>query len=108
MPRPPAAALPLPRMERIELREISLALKEPFRISSGVESHRRILLVRLAGEGVEGWGESVAGEHPNYGPETVDTVWLAIRQWLAPRPPGRRFGAPHQVWPAVGPHVRRH
>ncbi len=108
MPRPPAAALPLPRIETIELREISLALKEPFRISSGVESHRRILLVRLAGEGVEGWGESVAGEHPNYGPETVDTVWLAIRQWLAQRLLGRRFGAPDEVWPALDHNVRGH
>ena len=64
--------------------------------------------MRLAGEGAEGWGESVAGEHPNYGPETVDTVWLAIRQWLAPRLLGRRFGAPDEVWPALDRNVRGH
>ena len=110
MSRPPGAAmaLSLPRIETIELREISLALKEPFRISSGVQSHRRILLVRLAGEGIEGWGESVAGEHPNYSPETVDTVWLAIRQWLAPRLLGRRCGSPAEVWPLLDRNVRGH
>ena len=110
VPRPPGAALalPLPRIETIELREISLALKEPFRISSGVQSHRRILLVRLAGEGIEGWGESAAGEHPNYSPETVDTVWLAIRQWLAPRLLGRRCGSPEEVWPLLDRNVRGH
>jgi O-succinylbenzoate synthase len=98
----------VPRIERIELREISLALREPFRISSGVESRRRILLVRLAGEGVEGWGECVAGEHPNYGPETVDTAWLAICTWLAPRLLGRSFAAPDLVQPALERNIRGH
>jgi o-succinylbenzoate synthase len=102
------SAAPLPRIESIQLREIRLALKEPFRISSGVQSDRRILLVRLAGEGVEGWGESVAGEAPNYGPETVDTAWLAIREWLAPRLLGRRFGGPEEVWPELDHNVRGH
>ncbi len=107
-----AAASPLllavPRIETIELREISLALREPFRISSGIEAQRRILLVRLGGEGVEGWSECVAGEYPNYGPETVDTAWLAIRAWLAPRLLGRRFGGPHEVQPALERNIRGH
>ena len=37
-------------LERITMREIHLALKEPFRISSGVESTRRILLLELVDE----------------------------------------------------------
>jgi len=112
---PPAAArtsptspTPLPRIETIALREIRLALKEPFRISSGVQSHRRIVLVRLAGEGVEAWGECVAGEHPNYSPENADTAWLAIREWLAPRLLGKRFGSPEEVWPVLDRNVRGH
>ncbi|HEY6323165.1 MAG TPA: hypothetical protein VJA16_16595, partial [Thermoanaerobaculia bacterium] len=79
-PEPPFPA-PVPRIEAITVREVRLALKEPFRISSGVQSHRRIVLVRLAGEGAEAWGECVAGEHPNYSPENADTAWLAIREW---------------------------
>jgi O-succinylbenzoate synthase len=111
-PSPAPAARPtllaVPRIEAIELREISLALREPFRISSGIESQRRILLVRLAGEGAEGWGECVAGEYPNYGPETVDTAWLAIRSWLAPRLLGRRFAGPDEVQPALEHNIRGH
>ena len=74
------------RIDRIDLREIQLALKEPFRISSGVESMRRILLLELTDrDGASVWAECVAGALPNYTPETIDTAWLAIREWLAPR-----------------------
>jgi O-succinylbenzoate synthase len=98
----------MPRIERITLREISLALKEPFRISSGVESQRRILVVELEGEGIEGWGECVAGELPNYGPETVDTAWWAIKTWLAPRLLGVGWSAPSEVSPLLVRNVRGH
>jgi o-succinylbenzoate synthase len=74
------------RLDRIALREIQLPLKEPFRISSGVESTRRILLLELTDrDGASVWAECVAGAFPNYSPETIDTAWLAIREWLAPR-----------------------
>lgn len=74
------------RVVEIELREIRLPLREPFRISSGAVTERRILLVRVAdADGGTAWSECVAGEHPNYSPETIDTAWLAIRQWFAPR-----------------------
>ncbi|MGH7615972.1 MAG: o-succinylbenzoate synthase, partial [Gemmatimonadaceae bacterium] len=73
-------------IESITLREIRLPLKEPFRISSGVVSERRICLVELASAGgVTGWSECVAGEQPNYSAETIDTAWHAITEWLAPR-----------------------
>ncbi|HEX2165663.1 MAG TPA: o-succinylbenzoate synthase [Longimicrobiales bacterium] len=70
----------------IELREIRLPLREPFRISSGEVSERRILLVRTTDrDGVSVWSECVAGEQPNYSPETIDTARLALREWFAPR-----------------------
>jgi o-succinylbenzoate synthase len=72
-------------VRQVTLREIALPLREPFRISSGVTSVRRILLVRLEGaDGAVGWGECVAGEAPNYSPETIDTARHAITTWLAP------------------------
>ena len=71
---------------RIILREIRLPLKEPFRISSGLVTERRICLLELTSpQGVTGWSECVAGEQPNYSDETIDTAWLAIREWVAPR-----------------------
>ena len=63
----------------ITLREIQLPLREPFRISSGMVTTRRIILLELTDrDGVAAWSECVAGERPNYSPETIDTAWLAI------------------------------
>jgi O-succinylbenzoate synthase len=97
------------RLERIQLREIRLALREPFRISSGVVSERRICLLELTdADGITGWSECVAGEQPNYSPETIDTAWFAIREWLAPRVLGRGFDSPEQVFVALDRNVRGH
>mgnify|MGYP003579885187 CR=1 FL=1 len=80
-------------LERIELREIRLKLREPFRISSGVVDERRILLLELTDRsGSSEWSECVAGESPNYSAETIDTAWHAIREWLAPRLLGKQLG----------------
>jgi O-succinylbenzoate synthase len=96
-------------LESIQLREIRLPLREPFRISSGVVSERRILLLELrADDGVTTWSECVAGEHPNYGPETVDTAWHAIATWLAPRVLGVALAGPEQVRGLLGNGVRGH
>ena len=93
----------------IELREIRLPLKEPFRISSGVCAERRICLLELRdGDGAAAWSECVAGEQPNYSPETIDTAWLAITEWLAPRVLGRRFGSPGEVHPELARGVVGH
>jgi O-succinylbenzoate synthase len=97
------------RIERITLREIRLALKEPFRISSGVVSERRICLLEITNaDGTVSWSECVAGELPNYSPETIDTAWMAIREWLAPRVLDRLFDSPTQVLPALDKDVRGH
>jgi len=97
------------RLERIELREIRLPLREPFRISSGVLTARRITLLELVdADGVVAWSECVAEELPNYSPDTADTSLLAIREWLAPRVLGRAFATPDDVWPVLDADIRGH
>jgi O-succinylbenzoate synthase len=96
-------------IDRIALREIHLALKEPFRISSGVESIRRVLLLEISDrDGATVWAECVAGALPNYTPETIDTAWLAIRQWLAPRVLGRAIDGPDAVHDLLAKNIRGH
>ncbi len=96
-------------LERIELREIRLPLREPFRISSGVLTARRITLLELEdADGVVAWSECVAEELPNYSPDTAETSWLAIREWLAPRVLGRGFAAPDDVAPVLEQDIRGH
>ncbi|MDQ3949861.1 MAG: o-succinylbenzoate synthase [Gemmatimonadota bacterium] len=97
------------RIERIVLREIRLALREPFRISSGVVTERRIFLLELSeADGAVVWAECVAGENPNYSPETVDTAWYAIREWVAPRVLGRSLDGPEVVHDLLERDFRGH
>jgi o-succinylbenzoic acid (OSB) synthetase len=50
----------------------------------------------------------VAGEKPNYSSETIETAWLAIRQWVAPRVLGRDFPGPEAVHAALEHDFRGH
>ena len=96
-------------IDRITLREIHLALKEPFRISSGTIHERRIALLELTdSDGASAWSECVAFQLPFYSPETIDTAWFAIREWLAPRVLGREFAGPDVIHDVLEENIRGH
>jgi O-succinylbenzoate synthase len=85
------------RIGKVVLREIRMPLVAPFETSFGRTSLRRILLVEIDAEGVSGWGECVAGEGPFYSPETVETAWHVLRDFLWPAVRGREFGAASEI-----------
>ena len=96
-------------VDRIALREIRLALKEPFRISSGVMQERRIALLELTDrDGAVAWAECVAFQRPIYSSERIDTAWLAITEWLAPRLLGVSVEGPAAVHALLGENIRGH
>jgi O-succinylbenzoate synthase len=106
---PRVAAVLVIRIDHLALREIRLPLKEPFRISSGLVNDRRILLLELGdGDGSSVWSECVAGEGPHYSPETIDTAWMAISEWILPRVRGVEFARPDEVNPALDRDFRGH
>ncbi len=72
-------------IDAIHLREINMPLAQPFETSFGVTTARRILLVELEADGITGWGECVAGEHPYFSDESIDTAWMITEAELAPR-----------------------
>lgn len=72
-------------IDAIHLREINLPLAYPFETSFGLTTGRRILLIELESEGLTAWGECVAGEHPYFSDETIDTAWMITETELAPR-----------------------
>jgi O-succinylbenzoate synthase len=91
----------------VKMREVRLPLKEPFQISSGVETERRIFLLELMdADGVTTWSECVAGAFPNYSPEAIDTAWVAIREWIAPLLLGQTFESPEDVGPTLTRAIR--
>jgi o-succinylbenzoate synthase len=96
-------------VDSIRIREIRMPLREPFRISSGVVAERRICLIEVRdADGFVGWGEAAADHLPYYSPETVDTVWLAVREWIAPRLLGNAMEGPQEILPRIEAGIQGH
>jgi len=73
------------RIDAIILRELHMPLARPFETSFGVTRNRRIVLAEVQSEGLIGWGECTAGEHPFFSGESTDTAWQVLVNDLAPR-----------------------
>jgi O-succinylbenzoate synthase len=71
-------------IDAIHMREINMPLAYPFETSFGLTTGRRILLIELESDGLTAWGECVAGEHPYFSDETIDTAWLMTENELGP------------------------
>ena len=72
------------KIDAIILREVRLPLVRPFETSFGVTRNRRILLAEIQSEGLTGWGECTAGEHPHFSAEWTDSAWAVIVNELGP------------------------
>lgn len=70
------------RIDAIILRELQLPLVRAFETSFGVTRSRRILLAEIQSEGLTGWGECTAGEHPFFSSESTDSAWQVLTQEL--------------------------
>ncbi|MBX7174238.1 MAG: o-succinylbenzoate synthase [Pyrinomonadaceae bacterium] len=73
------------QLEKIELFEIEMPLKDSFETSFGTTHNRRILLLKVWNkDGVTGWSECTAPLHPFYLHETIDTCWSIIKDFAVP------------------------
>ena len=72
------------KIEGVTLREIHMPLVHFFETSFGRTYSRRILLVTVHSEGVDGWSEAVVGEDPFYSSEWIDSAWPTLTQYLIP------------------------
>jgi len=84
-----------------------MPLVTPFETSFGRVTDRRMLLIEADLDGVTGWGESVAGEGPFYAPETVETAWHILRDFIWPILKDRKFNSASEVWRLLAP-IRGH
>lgn len=71
------------KIDAITLREIQMPLVHFFETSFGRTTHRRIILVQAHCEGVDGWGECVAGEGPFFNEEWTDEAWATLVSYLS-------------------------
>src|ERR1700689_1781633 len=95
------------KIEAITLREIQMPLVHFFETSFGRTYSRRILLVTVHSEGVDGWSESVVGEDPFYSSEWIDGAWPTLTSYLIPTLLGKRIGSAREC-PALLAKVRAH
>lgn len=95
------------KIEAVTLREIHMPLVHFFETSFGRTYSRRILLVTVHCEGVDGWGECVAGEDPFYSSEWIESAWPTLTHYLIPSLLGKRIEAGHEC-PALLKKVTGH
>ncbi len=95
------------RIERVDLYLHRQTLIAPFVTSFGPQQARACLLLRVAAEGLVGWGECVATNDPGYSYETSETAWHILGDFLIPAVLGQTIVAPEAL-PARLAFVRGH
>jgi O-succinylbenzoate synthase len=95
------------KIEAITLRELNMPLVHFFETSFGRTYTRRVMLVTLHSDGLEGWGECVAGEQPHYSEEYIEGAWDVIVRYLAPSLLGKTIESGKEI-PSLLARVRQH
>ncbi|MFZ0705548.1 MAG: o-succinylbenzoate synthase [Candidatus Korobacteraceae bacterium] len=95
------------KLEAITLRELNMPLVHFFETSFGRTYTRRVMLVTVHSDGLEGWGECVAGEQPYYSEEYIEGAWDVIVRYLAPSLLRKTIASGMEI-PALLAKVRMH
>jgi len=95
------------KIEAVTLREIQMPLVHFFETSFGRTYSRRILLVTVHSEGIDGWGEAVVGEDPFYSSEWIDSAWPTMTKYFIPMMLGKKIASGREC-PALFAKVRDH
>jgi O-succinylbenzoate synthase len=72
------------RIDQIDLKIVRLPLVRPFATSSSRKAHLDHVLVRVVAGDVVGWGECASPSGPYYCPETTETCWHILKDFLVP------------------------
>jgi len=72
------------KVERIDVWHVALPLRTPWRTAYGSDSSIHSVIVRIASEGIEGWGEAAPLEAPTYSPQYAHATFDVICRFFAP------------------------
>ena len=81
------------RIDRIEVRHVTMPLLYPWRTASHEISAIDSLLVRVTSGEFEAWAESCPFGTPDYSPEYAAGAFAVLRDWLAPAVVGTGIGS---------------
>ncbi len=90
-------------INEIELFHVAMPLKEPWRTAFSEETAIDTVLVRMNGEGVDGWGETAPYRLPQYSPEWAAGAFALLRDAMAPMLVGRRIEAGDELQELLAP-----
>ncbi|NMA85592.1 MAG: o-succinylbenzoate synthase [Epulopiscium sp.] len=93
-------------IDKIELYEVAIPLKEPFQISGGVSHFRRSLIVVLSSGDFKGYGEAAPFEEPYYSSETISSVKMLYKELLIPRLLGKTIDSIEEMNEVLNEGVR--
>ncbi len=71
------------QIDNLSIFLVPMTLRRPFTTSFGTQTERKVLLVKIEGEGKVGWGECVAEEGPWYSYETVESCKYLIKNYIS-------------------------
>jgi O-succinylbenzoate synthase len=95
------------KIDRVEVRRVTLPLRFPFETSFSRTTAKRFLLVSVSADGVSGHAECVADPDPFYLPETNTTALHVLRDFLVPMAFALEIAHPRELLPAFS-RVRGH
>jgi O-succinylbenzoate synthase len=70
------------KINEIELRHLSIPLKESFRTSTEIKNHIEHVIVMVKGGDIVGYGESTCNQTPYYINETTETAWHILSKFI--------------------------
>jgi len=86
------------RITRIDLLRVRMALVRGFETSSHRKNDLNHLLIRVYDDaGHVGWGECAVPTDPYYCPETTETAWSILRDFMAPTVIGQEINSPEEL-----------
>lgn len=71
-------------LEKVELRHLSIPLKEPFQTSTETKDHIEHVVVIAYSKDLVGFGECTCNQTPYYIYETTDTAWYFLSKFIIP------------------------
>ena len=86
------------RIARVDLMHVRMELVRGFETSSHRKNELNHILIRVHNDaGQVGWGECAVPTDPYYCPETTETAWHMLRDYMAPTVVGQEIAAPEDL-----------
>jgi len=89
------------KIEAIDIFHVRMPIVEPWRTAYGSDVAIESVLVRMRGEGIDGWGESSPLAKPCYSPEYAGGVFTVLRDCFAPYLRGKEIGSGQDLQAAL-------